>query len=70
MPLKPGLTQYHIPACKFGDLESQGFQMLVDGKIKGTGVGKLIFGFPSVDNNEGFWFWFQGKRQIVFYRKI
>ena len=70
MPLKPGLTQDHILACKFGDLECQDFQMLVDAKIKGTDVCKLIFGFPSVDDNEGFWFWFQGKRQIVFYRKI
>ena len=69
MPLKPGLTQDHIPVCKFGDLECQGFQMLVDGKIKGTGVCKLIFRFSSVNDNEGFWFWFQGKRQIGFTAK-
>ena len=70
MSLKPGLTQDHIPACKFSNFECQGFQILVDSKIKGTGVYKLVFGFPSVDDNEGFWFWFQGEGQIVFHRKV
>ena len=70
MPLKPSFTQDHIPACKFGNLECQGFQILVDSKNKGTGVCKLVFCFPSVDDNEGFRFWFQSEMQIVFYRKI
>ena len=39
--------------------------MLVDGKVKGTGMCKLIFGFSPVDNNQSFWFWFQGEGQVI-----
>ena len=65
MPLKPVLTQDHIPACKFGDLECQGFRMLIDGQVQGTGMRKLIFGFPSVDHNNGSWFGLQREWQVV-----
>ena len=67
---QPGLSQNHIASCKFRNLECQGFQMLVDSKAKGTGMGQLILGFPSVNNNQSFWFRFQGQGQVVLDREL
>ena len=39
--------------------------MLIDGQVQGTGMRKLIFGFPSVDHNNGSWFGLQREWQVV-----
>ena len=44
--------------------------MLVDSKAKGIGMGQLIFGFLSVNNNQSFWFRFQGQGQDVLDREL
>ena len=70
MSFQPSLSQDHIPTFKFGNLKCQSFKVLVDGKVKGAGVCKLAISLPSINNNKGFWFRFQGKGQVVFDCKV
>ena len=44
--------------------------MLIDGQVQGTGMCKLIFGFPSVDHNKGFWLGLQSEGQVVCKHKV
>ena len=66
MSLEPSFPQDHVPSHKLGNLEGQGFKVLVDSEFEGTGMCYLAFGVPSIDDNEGFWRCLQGERQVIF----